>query len=191
MSGQTSIIVVSTFVAGFALGCGSDPAASPKTATAAATTESAKPMSVRILVATPEKNDAARLNSSSPTYGVVRIDERIMKACGDIPNTHFAFDSADIDPNASNALAALAHCFTSGALAGRAMKLVGHADMRGETEYNFGLGQKRAGSVANFLAQNGLQSSRVFTSSLGEIEATGLDNDGWAQDRYVEVLLAE
>lgn len=190
MSGQTSIIVVSTLVAGFALGCGSDPAASPKTATAAVATESAKPMPVRILVATPE-NHPARLNSSSPTYGVVRIDDRIMKACGDIPNTHFGFDSADIDPNASSALAALAHCFTSGALAGRGMKLIGHADMRGETEYNFGLGQKRAGSVANFLAKNGLQSNRVFTSSLGEIEATGLDDDGWAQDRYVEVLLAE
>lgn len=187
MSGKTSIIVVSTLVAGFAMGCGSDPAALPKTAAA---TESIKPTPVKVLVATPDKA-APKANSASPTYGVVHIDDRIMKACGDIPKTHFGFDSADIDPDASSSLAALARCFTTGALAGRSVKLVGHADMRGETEYNFGLGQKRAGSVAEFLAKKGVESGHLSTSSHGEIEATGLDEDGWAQDRYVEVLLAD
>lgn len=186
MSGQTSIIVVSTFVAGFALGCGSDPVALPKTAAATAPA----PTLVVAQAATPEKA-APKANMTSPTYGVVHIEERIIKACGDIPTMHFAFDSSDIDPQASQALVALAHCFTSGPLAGRGMKLIGHADMRGETEYNFGLGQKRAGSVAEFLAKKGLESKRVATTSHGEVEATGLDEDGWAQDRYVEVLLAD
>jgi peptidoglycan-associated lipoprotein len=103
----------------------------------------------------------------------------------------FAFDSAAIDPDVSGSMVALARCFTSGPLAGRNMKLIGHADTRGETEYNFGLGQKRAGSVAEFLAKKGLESGHVSTSSHGEIDATGVDEDGWAEDRYVEVLLAD
>ena len=185
MSGQTSIIVVSTLMAGFALGCGSDPAALPKTAAA-----ENRPTPVIVRVAALEQT-AAKPNSTSPTYGVVHIEDRILKACGDIPKMHFAFDSANIDSDASGALVALARCFTTGALAGRGMKLVGHADVRGETEYNFGLGQKRAGSVAEFLAKKGLESERVDTTSHGEIEATGVDEDGWAQDRYVEVLLAD
>src|SRR5689334_9348828 len=115
MSGKTSIIVVSTFVAGFALGCGSDPAALPKTAAA---TESNRPTPVQIFVPTSAQT-APKANSASPTYGVVHIDDRILKACGDIPKTQFGFDSADIDPVASSSLAALARCFTSGALAGR------------------------------------------------------------------------
>jgi peptidoglycan-associated lipoprotein len=185
---QTSIIVVSTLLAGFALGCGSDPSAEPKTAAGSNT-----PSPVVIRVATPDttpvKPTLAAL--ASPTYGVVHIEERIMQACGDIPKMHFAFDSADVGPEASGVLAALARCFTTGALAGRGMKLVGHTDVRGETEYNFGLGQKRAGSVAELLAKKGLEFGRILTSSHGEIEATGLDEEGWAKDRNVDVLLAD
>jgi peptidoglycan-associated lipoprotein len=181
---QTSIIVVSTFVAAFVLGCGADPAALPKTAT------DVQPTAVVVRVATPDTTAAIPI-STSPTYGVVHIEDRIMKACGDIPRMHFGFDSSDIGSDASGALVALARCFTTGALAGRGMKLIGHADTRGETEYNFGLGQKRAGSVAEYLAKKGLETGRMYTSSHGEIEATGLDEGGWAQDRNVEVLLAD
>lgn len=192
MSGQTPIIVVGSLVALFALGCGSDPAASPKTALGAAPQSTPKPVAVQ--VATPDKLNATKINAAaaaSPTYGVVHIEDRIVKACGDIPTMHFGFDSADIDNDAANSLVALARCFTTGALAGRGMKLIGHTDMRGETEYNFGLGQKRAGSVAEFLAKKGMEKDHVSTTSHGEITATGLDDEGWAQDRYVEVLLAD
>jgi peptidoglycan-associated lipoprotein len=194
MSGQTSIIVVSALVAGLALGCGSDPVATPNTAAAAATAGAAATNANTTPVAGQVANQdkpRPKYDSTSPTFGVVHIEDRIVKACGDIPTMHFAFDSADIDPAASTALIALARCFTTGALAGHGMKLIGHADMRGETEYNFGLGQKRAGSVAEFLAKKGLESERVSTTSRGEIEATGADEDGWAQDRHVEVLLAD
>jgi peptidoglycan-associated lipoprotein len=190
MSARTKIIVVSTFLAGLALGCGSDPVASPKTAANAAATDAAKPKPVAIIVATPNQG-SIKVNSTSPTFGIVHIEERILKACGDIPKMQFGFDSAEIDVEASNALLALARCFTSGPLAGRGMKLIGHTDERGETEYNFGLGQKRAGSVAEFLAKTGMESGRLSTSSQGELTATGVEDYGWSQDRYVEVLLAD
>lgn len=155
------------------VGCGDDPP--PKTGG-----DVAPP------VANPQKGDTA-----TPTSGSVQIEDKIVQACGDLPTAHFAFDSANIQADAATALDALARCFISGPLKGRGMKLVGHADPRGETEYNLALGQQRAGSVANFLTKKGMEQAKVATSSKGEFEATGIDEAGWARDRKVEVLLAD
>jgi peptidoglycan-associated lipoprotein len=190
MSARTKIMVVSTFVAGLTLGCGADPVESPKTAANAAAANAVKPQPVAIVVAKPNAAPS-KANLASPTFGIVHIEERILQACGDIPKMQFGFDSAEIDSEASLALMALARCFTTGPLAGRGMKLIGHTDERGETEYNFGLGQKRAGSVAEYLAKKGMESGRLSTSSHGELTATGTEDYGWSQDRYVEVLLAD
>lgn len=134
---------------------------------------------------------AATRDTSSPTAGSVHIDDRIVKACGDLPTAHFAFDSASVRGDAAAALDALGRCFTSGPLKGRGLKLVGHADPRGEAEYNLALGQRRAGGVEEYLAAKGLDASRMKVSSRGELEATGTDEQGWARDRKVEVFLAE
>jgi peptidoglycan-associated lipoprotein len=47
----------------------------------------------------------------------------------------------------------LARCFTTGALAGQGTKLVGHADPRGDSEYNLLLADRRAGQVSSTLAK--------------------------------------
>lgn len=127
----------------------------------------------------------------SPTTGSINISEDILKKCGNIPTARFAFDSADINGEAARTLDALAVCFTTGPLAGRAMKLVGHADPRGQEEYNLVLGQKRAGSVASYLQRRGMSSAKVSATSRGELEASGTDEEGWARDRKVDVLLAD
>jgi len=158
----------------FAVGCGDDPP--PQTAD-----------NVGPSTASSGNSGAAK----SDTASGVQIDDKILKACGDLPTARFSFDSAEVTPEASNVLDALARCFISGPLKGKGMKLVGHADPRGETEYNLGLGQKRAGSISEFLAKKGLETNRMATSSKGEFEATGTDEDGWAKDRKVEILLAE
>lgn len=132
-----------------------------------------------------------RADTSSPTAGSIRIDERILKACGDIPTAHFAFDSASIGGDAAAVLAALARCFVSGPLAGAQLRLVGHADPRGGISYNIALGQQRAGSVATFLQQRGVDEGRMGTLSRGAFEASGTDEEGWALDRKVEVVLAQ
>jgi peptidoglycan-associated lipoprotein len=127
----------------------------------------------------------------SENASAVKIDDRIVSACGDLPSARFAFDSDDVGPDAANALDALARCFISGPLKGKGIKLVGHADPRGETEYNLALGQRRSGAVSDYLAKKGLEPGRISTSSKGEFEATGTDEDGWAKDRKVEILLAD
>lgn len=132
-----------------------------------------------------------RDDTKTETSGSVQIDDKIVKLCGDLPTARFAFDSADVQPEAATALDALARCFVSGPGKGKGMKLIGHADQRGETEYNLALGQRRAGSIAEFLAKKGVESARMSTSSKGEFEASGTDEEGWARDRKVEIILSE
>ena len=82
-------------------------------------------------------------------------------------------------------------CFTSGPLKGRILKVVGHADPRGETEYNFVLGNSRADAVGGFLRSKGMDNAKVATTSRGELDATGTDESGWARDRRVDLLLGQ
>lgn len=119
----------------------------------------------------------------------VHVDDEIQKLCN-MPTPNFEFDSANLGGQAREALDILAKCFIDGAAKDRDLRLVGHADPRGDEEYNMGLGQRRASSVATFLIDKGLPESRVETSSRGEIDATGVDESGWADDRRVEIKLA-
>lgn len=139
----------------------------------------------------PGASIGKRADTTTPTAGSIQIDDRILKACGDLPTAHFAFDSASISGDAESALGALARCFVSGPLAGARMNLVGHADPRGGVAYNLALGQQRASSVATFLSQRGISEQRMGTVSKGAFDATGTDEEGWTLDRKVEVFLAD
>jgi peptidoglycan-associated lipoprotein len=128
----------------------------------------------------------------SPTASSVHIDDAILKACGiQTPKAFFAFDSAHLQAHDTSVLEQVARCFTTGPLKGRTVRLVGHADPRGETEYNFVLGNSRADAVGGFLRTKGLDKSKMQSSSRGELDATGTDESGWARDRRVDVQLAD
>src|SRR5580704_1768358 len=78
----------------------------------------------------------------SPTVSAVRISDEIVKACGiSAPDAYFAFDSANLRPDDVRVLGQVATCFISGPLKGRVLKMVGHADPRGDSDYNMTLGQ--------------------------------------------------
>lgn len=178
---NTLVLAIATCGA-LGAGCGSEPppVKAPESTNTAANTP--KPAAV----AAPKQKD-----TDTPTSGSVHIDDKIRKACGDLPTARFAFDSADVAGDAAAALDALARCFVSGPLKGKSMRLIGHADVRGETGHNFVLGQKRAGSVSEYLTKKGLEQARINTMSKGEMEATGTDEEGWARDRKVEIFLVE
>lgn len=137
-----------------------------------------------------EEEDVSNLPGKEPEKSTVVIDERILEMC-DLPVPKFAFDSSALSDEASAALDALAACFRDGPAAGKGMRLVGHCDPRGTEEYNMALGQRRAGSVASHLENDGIGADRIETSSRGELDATGTDEASWALDRKVQVFLAE
>ena len=129
--------------------------------------------------------------SSSPTKSVVTIAKDIREACGiNEADAHFAFDSAEITSADYPTLDKLVQCFTNGALAHREMRLVGHADPRGAEEYNLVLGGSRADGVKAFLVDRGLSPAQASTTSRGEMDAKGTSEPTWAEDRRVDILLA-
>ena len=164
--------------------CGSDPKPQPKTAaTAPATTAPSKPAETKTAPLAPP---------NTPTASSINIDDAILKACGiEAPKAHFAFDSANVQGQDTSTLEAVAKCFISGPLKGRSLKLIGHADPRGETEYNFVLGNSRADAVGGFLRSKGMDKAKIDTTSRGELDATGTDEPGWARDRRVDLMLGQ
>lgn len=125
-----------------------------------------------------------------PTRSNINISDDIRKACGlTDADAYFAYDSANVRPQDQAILQKLASCFSSGPLKGRTMRLVGHADPRGDEEYNMVLGGRRADNVKGAIVNAGLSSSRIATTSRGEMDATGTDENGWEKDRRVDVML--
>ncbi len=120
----------------------------------------------------------------------VEVAKDIADLCN-LPTPRFDFDSANVGSPAKSTLDALADCLMTGPLKDANLNLVGHADPRGETGYNFGLGQRRAGHVAEYLTAAGVADKRLSTSSRGELEAKGTDEAGWSKDRRVEIVLAK
>jgi peptidoglycan-associated lipoprotein len=122
----------------------------------------------------------------------VRISDEIVKACGIAePDAYFAFDSAHIRPDDSKVLQQVATCFNSGPLKGRTLKLVGHADPRGDSDYNMTLGQSRADSVAGYMRGKGMDKGKTESTSRGAMDATGADDPSWARDRRVDLMLGQ
>ena len=160
------------------LGCGSDPKPPP-----AAPAPPPGPTETR-------GDEAAEGDQGPVDPSPVNVDQRIVEMC-ELHTSHFDFDSANIPPSARKVLDAIAACFIDGAGKGRRLNLVGHADPRGETEYNFALGQRRAGAVEQYLIGAGVADPRMDSLSRGELEASGTDERSWADDRRVEILLAD
>lgn len=142
-------------------------------------------------VAATEKQPAAPANvDSDPTKGQLNIDELIRKACGITDaEAYFAYDSANVKPEYRKVLKKLADCFTTGPLKGKTMLLVGHADNRGDENYNLALGGQRADNVKRIIVSEGMLADKTETSSRGEMDSTGTDEATWAKDRRVDVKL--
>lgn len=133
---------------------------------------------------------APRETPKPATAGVLRVDDAISRACG-LPAPRFDFDSTRIEGSAAGALDTIATCFKTGPLAGKKLRLVGHADPRGEFDYNLALGQRRASSVRSYVEARGLSGDKISTTSRGALDAEGKDEAGWARDRRVDMVLAD
>jgi peptidoglycan-associated lipoprotein len=176
-----AFVLSALLASGAMLGCGGSkpPVKGPDTAT---TTGTATTSTSRLPDKAPD----------SPTASAVRISDEIVRACGiSAPNAYFAFDSDHVRADDALVLEQVATCFSTGPLKGRTLKLVGHADPRGGSEYNDTLGQKRADSVKDFILTKGMDKSKAESTSRGAMDATGTDDPTWARDRRVDVMLGQ
>jgi peptidoglycan-associated lipoprotein len=175
---------LSLFALGAALACGSDPPPPPKTADNGPATMPPP--------AAPPSNANSQKPDDDPSKSNINISDEIKKACGITDaEAFFAYDSANVRPQDKAVLSKLATCFTTGPLKGREMRLVGHADNRGEEDYNMLLGQRRADNVKGAIVSSGMTAAKTFTTSRGELDATGTDDASWTKDRRVDIVLGQ
>lgn len=99
-------------------------------------------------------------------------------------SVYFGFDEFSVPDNAKAPLQTTSECIQQGA--DRGVYLEGHTDATGTDEYNIALSEKRARTVADFLARLGIDPSRLRVNPKGESEATGTDGPSRSQDRRVD-----
>lgn len=70
------------------------------------------------------------------------------------------------------------------------IRITGHTDERGSSEYNLALGLRRAAELKAYLVANGIEAARIDISSMGEERpaAQGSNEAAWALNRRAEFV---
>ena len=108
-----------------------------------------------------------------------------------VKDAFFDFDKSDLRPDAREALATDAEFLR----AYQEVKILvqGHCDERGSSEYNLGLGQRRADATKDFLVSLGVAADRIATVTLGKESpfCAEHNDDCWQQNRRGHILIAK
>src|SRR5689334_13571244 len=101
----------------------------------------------------------------------------------------FATNSADLNAQFYNALDGVAMVLKE--YNKTVIEVAGHTDSTGSDQYNQQLSQRRASSVANYLASHGVVNQRLMTVGAGETHpvASNDSESGRAQNRRVEMTI--
>ncbi|HXQ25580.1 MAG TPA: peptidoglycan-associated lipoprotein Pal [Candidatus Acidoferrales bacterium] len=107
-----------------------------------------------------------------------------------VKDAYFDLDKSDLRPDARATLTKDAEFLRSYPAA--RVSIEGHCDERGSTEYNLGLGQRRADSAKNFVVSLGISADRMTTVSYGKERpvCTEHDESCWQQNRRAHFVLA-
>jgi outer membrane protein OmpA-like peptidoglycan-associated protein len=101
----------------------------------------------------------------------------------------FAFDSADILPEAKPSLDELGKALTDPKLTGGAFLIAGHTDAKGNVEYNLALSQRRAASVKAFLVETyKVDEGRLSVIGFGEEQLKNKEDPLADENRRVQIV---
>ena len=108
------------------------------------------------------------------------VDELFLK---EVRDAYFDLDKADIRPDAHTALAKTAEFLKNYPQV--KVTIEGHCDERGSTEYNLGLGDRRASAVKQYLVSLGISGDRMSTVSYGKEKPFCMESTEacWQQNR--------
>ena len=108
------------------------------------------------------------------------IDELWLK---EVRDAYFDYDKADIRPDAREALSKTADFLKAHPQV--KVTIEGHCDERGSTEYNLGLGDRRASATKQYLVSLGVTADRLSTVSFGKEKPFCMDHNEpcWQQNR--------
>jgi peptidoglycan-associated lipoprotein len=116
----------------------------------------------------------------APTTAQPTIEELFTR---EVQDAYFDYDSAEIRPDARNALSSTAQFLRS--YPDINVVLEGHCDERGSTEYNLALGDRRAQAARQFLVSLGVPADRIQSVSYGKERPSCMEqNEGcWQKNR--------
>lgn len=99
---------------------------------------------------------------------------------------YFDLDSSMVKAESKAQLDGFAACVRSAQVQ---VRVEGHCDERGTTEYNLSLGQRRADAVSRYLGGTGIPKTWVQSVSYGEERPAvmGGGEDAWARNRRAEL----
>ncbi|OQY53175.1 MAG: peptidoglycan-associated lipoprotein [Desulfobacteraceae bacterium 4572_89] len=104
-------------------------------------------------------------------------------------NIHFDFDSSELSSMAKTLLKEKAEWMSDNP--GIHVTIQGHCDERGTTDYNLGLGERRAMAAKNYLSNLGISNSRLTTISFGEEKPldAGSSEEAYRKNRRAQFVL--
>lgn len=107
----------------------------------------------------------------------------------ELQRVHFAFDSTALLPDAREALQRAGELLVKHPEV--ALYIDGHADLRGTTEYNLALGDRRARAVIDYLTRLGVPEDRLSAVTFGaeRPRRDATDDAAHAENRRVEFRL--
>jgi peptidoglycan-associated lipoprotein len=122
-----------------------------------------------------------------PTTGGGNMSELFEQ---NVRDAYFDFNKADIRGDAQGAMRKDAEFFRSYPQV--RVTIEGHCDERGSTEYNIGLGERRAQAAKNYLVSLGITADRMDTVSWGKERpfCTEHTEECWQQNRRAHFVAA-
>ena len=108
-----------------------------------------------------------------------------------LPDILFALNQAELKPEAREVIAKLSGILLL--MPELNLRIEGHTDSTGTDEYNQRLSERRAGSVKDFLAANGIAVDRMVAAGYGKLRprADNATAEGRQKNRRVELVIAE
>ena len=165
---KNSLVLV--LAVGFLAACGSNPTQDDEPFDDGSVEEATTAVATAIDDSTPE------VESTEPVVEAVELDNVF----------YFEFDESTLTSDTRAALDTQAAALRGN---GSAVRLEGHADERGSREYNLALAERRANSIADYLAIQGVSRSRIEVVSYGEERPVSLrsDESAYSMNRRVEL----
>lgn len=119
---------------------------------------------------------------------ITRLSDNSLKI-GIASDVSFDVDSAQIKPDALTTYAKIANVLSN--YDKTVIHIVGHTDSTGSDQYNQGLSERRASSVASYMGGQGLPGTRVRQEGRGESQpiASNDSPEGRKRNRRVDIVI--
>jgi peptidoglycan-associated lipoprotein len=190
-----SLLALALLVAGCATKQAAGPAAPEAAAPAAVAAAPAQPAPAAAPAPAAEAMPAPAAPAAPAPAAAAAQQEAAAQAAAaaaavsEIADAFFAYDDFSLSADAKSALARDAQLLK--AAPSMRVKIEGHCDERGTSEYNLGLGERRAASARSYLVSLGVDGTRIETISFGKERPfdPGHTEEAWAKNRRAHFVV--